>query len=109
VARALVAVSTEPTAWGRVWHAPTNEPHTIRELAVMFTDANGAPAPKLTVIPGPVMWTYGWFDSMVRELRTTRYQFTAPFVLDSRAAQDELGLQPTPLVDVLRAAGLALR
>ncbi|HEY2793384.1 MAG TPA: FAD-dependent oxidoreductase [Micromonosporaceae bacterium] len=109
MARTLATVSTEPTAWGRVWHAPTNEAHTIRELAVMFADANGAPAPKVSEIPFPVMWAYGLFDPMVRELRTTRYQFTRPFILDSSATQTELGLAPTPLMDALRTAGAALR
>jgi nucleoside-diphosphate-sugar epimerase len=39
----------------------------------------------------------------VRELEEVRYQFTRPFVLDSRAAQETFGLAPTPLADGLAA------
>jgi hypothetical protein len=54
------------------------------------------------------MWAAGLFSPLIKELRTTRYQFTAPFVLDSSATTAMFGLRPTPLDDALRetAAGL---
>jgi hypothetical protein len=55
------------------------------------------------------MWSYGLFDPFVKELRTTRYQFTSPFVLDSTDAQTKLGVTSTPFAEVLKAAGDALR
>ena len=39
----------------------------------------------------------------VRELGEVRHQFTRPFVLDSRAAQETFGLALTPLEDGLVA------
>jgi hypothetical protein len=40
---------------------------------------------------------------MMRELPEVSYQLDQPFVMDSSAAQHELGLVPTPADDVLRA------
>jgi hypothetical protein len=40
---------------------------------------------------------------MVRELRTTRYQFTHPFVIDSSETERTFGLTPTPLDTALKS------
>jgi nucleoside-diphosphate-sugar epimerase len=109
VARTLVTVATDERAWGRAWMAPTNEPLTVRELADRFASVNGAPKPRVTAIPYPVLWTYGLFEKFVKELRTTRYQFTAPFVVDSTETTATFGLAPSPMDDRLRATGAALR
>jgi nucleoside-diphosphate-sugar epimerase len=103
VARTLVTVATDERAWGNAWPVPTNPPLSVRELATRFTDAVGVPAPKLSAIPYPVLWAAGLFDRMVRELRTTRYQFTRPFVLDSTSTERTFGLAPTDLDTALRA------
>lgn len=108
-ATALVTVARTESAWGRIWHAPTNPALTVRELANRFVAVNGAPAAKVTQIPYPVMWTYGLFDPMVRELRTTRYQFTAPFILDSSNFTNTFGIGPIPMDEALRAAAEPLR
>jgi nucleoside-diphosphate-sugar epimerase len=109
VARTLVTVATDERAWGHAWIVPTGEPLTVRELANRFAAVNGAPKPKLTSIPYPVLWTYGLFDKLVKELRTTRYQFTAPFVVDSSATTAAFGIEPSSMDDRLRATGAALR
>jgi nucleoside-diphosphate-sugar epimerase len=108
-AKALVAVATDERAHGQVWFAPTSPPLTMRQLAGRFAEANGAPAPKLTSIPYPMLWTSGLFSSMAKELRTTRYQFTRPFVIDSSATTTELGLRPIPLDEALRDTAARLR
>jgi nucleoside-diphosphate-sugar epimerase len=108
-ARALVAAATDEQALGQVWFAPTNPALTVRQLVTRFAEVNGAPAPKLTSIPYPVLWTAGLFQPFIKELRTTRYQFTRPFVIDSRATTQVLGLQPTPMDEALRDAAARLR
>jgi nucleoside-diphosphate-sugar epimerase len=108
-ARTLAAVAADERAYGRAWLVPTNPALTIRELAVRFTAANGAPTAKLTAIPYAVMWGAGVFSPMVKELRTTRYQFTSPFEIDSSATTDAFGLQPTPMDIALRDAAARLR
>jgi nucleoside-diphosphate-sugar epimerase len=109
VARLLVTVASDDRAWGRAWHVPSNPPLTVRELATRFTRAAGAPAPKLSQVPYAAMWTVGLFSPMVRELRTTRYQFDRPFVMDSTAATETFGLRPEPLDAALRETAGLLR
>ena len=81
----------------------------MRQLATRFAEVNGAPKAKLMAIPYPVMWATGLFSPMVKELRTTRYQFTRPFVIDSSATTETFGLQPTPMDEALRDAAGRLR
>ena len=108
-ARALVTVATDERAFGQAWLVPTGPALTVRQLATRFAEVTGAPAVKLTAIPYPVMWTAGLFSPLIKELRTTRYQFTAPFVLDSGATTETFGLKPTPLDDALRDAAARLQ
>jgi nucleoside-diphosphate-sugar epimerase len=103
VARTLVTVAADERAWGQAWLVPTTPALTIRQLAQRFAAAVGAPAPKLSTIPYPVMWTVGLFSAMVRELRTTRYQFTHPFVIDSSVTERTFDLRPTDLDTVLKS------
>jgi len=108
-ARALVTVAADERAYGQAWLVPTNPALTVRQLATRFTAANGAPAPKLSAIGYPVLWTIGLFSPLVRELRTTRYQFARPFVIDSSATTETFGLKPGAMDDALRDAAARLR
>ena len=63
----------------------------------------GAPAPKLSQIPYPLIWATGLFSPLVRELRSTRYQFASPFSLDASLTESMFGLAPTDLEAALRA------
>jgi nucleoside-diphosphate-sugar epimerase len=108
-ARALVTVAADERSLGQAWLVPTGPALTVRQLATRFTEVNGARPARLTAIPYPVMWAAGLFTPMIKELRITRYQFTAPFVLDSSATTQMFGLQPTPLDQALRDAAAQLR
>jgi len=105
VARTLVVVAAEERAWGQAWLTPTNPPLTVREIATRFTDLVGAPKPKLTALPYPVLWTAGLFSPLIRELRATRYQFVRPFVLDSSLTERTFELTPTDLNMALACVG----
>ncbi|TYL41151.1 NAD-dependent epimerase [Dickeya sp. ws52] len=108
-ARLLVTVATDERAWGKVWHAPTNPPLTARELVTRFCEVENLPAPRLSVIPFPLLWTLGLFMPMVREMRATRYQFDQPFILDSTASSRVFGIVPTPIEEALRDTARMLR
>jgi nucleoside-diphosphate-sugar epimerase len=97
VATTLVTAATTEQAWGQAWLVPTNPPLTIREISTRFTTLAGAPAPKLTSVPYPVLWTAGLFSPLMRELRITNYQWTRPFVVDSSYTEQTFGLTPTPI------------
>ncbi len=108
-ARTLVTAATDERAFGQAWLVPTNPALTVRQLATRFAEVNRAPKAKLMVIPYAVMWTVGLFSPLVKELRTTRYQFTRPFVIDSSATTEMFGLEPTPMDEALRDAAARLR
>jgi nucleoside-diphosphate-sugar epimerase len=105
--RTLVTVAVDERAWGKAWLVPTNPPLTVRALATRFASLFGAPAPKLSAIPFPVLWATGLFVPLVRELRATRYQFERPFVLDASLTEKTFGLTPTDLDGALRAVSRA--
>ncbi|MPZ81081.1 MAG: NAD-dependent epimerase [Actinophytocola sp.] len=102
VARTLATVATDERGWGKAWLVPTNPPLTVRQLATRFTEVNGLPPAKVGGLPYPVLWTAGLFSPMIRELRTTRYQFIRPFVIDSSLTEHTFGLTPTDLNTALK-------
>jgi nucleoside-diphosphate-sugar epimerase len=103
LAAAMVRAAQTPSAWNRVWHAPTGPAITQRQLATAFTEAGGVPAPKIGAVPGWLLRTMGLFSSGTRELAEMLYQFELPFVMDSRASEAGLGLHPTPLPEAAAA------
>ena len=102
VARTLVTVAADERGWGEAWLAPTNAPLTIRQLAQRYARVHGAPEPKLSEVPYALLWTMGVFSATLRELRTTRYQFTRPFVVDSSRTERTFGLAPSDLDAALK-------
>ncbi|MGY4910961.1 NAD-dependent epimerase/dehydratase family protein [Micromonospora aurantiaca (nom. illeg.)] len=109
VARTLVAAATDPRAWGRAWHVPSAPPMSMRALADRAAQRAGAPAPRLTRMPYPVLWLGGLADPFARELRETAHQFAGPFVMDSTAASETFGIEGTPLDRVVDEMVTGLR
>jgi nucleoside-diphosphate-sugar epimerase len=102
VSRTLVAVADDERTWGRAWHVPSAPPLSIRELVTQACAlAAAAPPPRLSTMPGFVLWLGGLGNPFVRELRETQYQFRRPFVMDSSAATEALGITPTPIEESL--------
>ena len=103
VATTLVTCATRPDSWGRVWHAPTNRARTQREVIDDLGGVAGVGPVRASVVPIALLALVGLVNPVVRELRHTMYQFTAPFIIDDSATRAELGLTPTPWDEVLRA------
>jgi nucleoside-diphosphate-sugar epimerase len=101
--RALAAVATEPSAWGRVWHAPTNPPVTQAQAVADVCRAAGREPVRVRPWPKALLSVGGMVVPLLREMRETVYQFERPYVLDSSAITRELGLEPTPWDEVCRA------
>ncbi|WP_329387354.1 NAD-dependent epimerase/dehydratase family protein [Streptomyces sp. NBC_01716] len=101
VARTLVAVAADESAWGRPWHVPSPPPVSVRALAVRAAELIGAPAPRLAAIPAPLLRIAGLFNTDAREVWEIRYQSAAPFVLDSSAATAAFGITPASTDDAL--------
>ncbi|MFW6774685.1 NAD-dependent epimerase/dehydratase family protein [Nocardioides sp. CPCC 205120] len=107
VARTLVAVVDRPEAHGRVWHVPTNPARTQAETIADLCRAVGRPPVRVRSQPRALLTVGGAVVPLLRELRETAHQFECPYVLDSTAAQRELGLAPTPWDEVCRASAEA--
>ena len=104
VARMLVVAGTDPRAWGRAWHAPSNGPRSQREAVEDLALAAGASRSgrvRVGTIPSVVLRGIGLVSPLMRELRETEYQFRDAFVMDSSAAQAAFGLKPTPWDEVV--------
>jgi nucleoside-diphosphate-sugar epimerase len=103
MARMLVTAAADERAWGRAWHVPSNPPRTQREAIADLAEVAGVPMVAVGVVPPLLLGAMGLVNPTMRELHETRYQFAAPFVMDSSDAQHTFGLSPTPWHDVLEA------
>ena len=101
VARTLVVAGTDPRAWGRAWHVPSNEPRSQRAVIGDFAQAAGVGAVGVRALPPVLMHGMGLVWPLMRELRETEYQFRDDFVMDSTAAQATFGLKPTPWEEIV--------
>jgi nucleoside-diphosphate-sugar epimerase len=103
VARMLVTAGTEPGAWGRAWHVPSNEPRSQRQVIEDLAAAAGSGKVRVSVMPPAVVYGLGLAWPLMRELRETEYQFRDDFIMDSTAAQEAFRLAPTPWDEVVEA------
>jgi nucleoside-diphosphate-sugar epimerase len=102
VARALVAVAGDETAFGQAWNVPSNPPVSVRELTKRFAAAAGVPAPELLRMTPHDFHAAAKADPIVGELPELGYLWQRPFALDSTKAQQAFGIEPTPLDEALR-------
>ncbi|TCC16664.1 NAD-dependent epimerase/dehydratase family protein [Kribbella speibonae] len=109
VARTLLAVAGDETAWGRAWHVPSAEPVPARALAARAAELAGAPPARIGAMPVIALRLAGLFNPTARELVETQYQWRRPFVLDSTAATVAFGIKPASVDDALSESIEALR
>jgi nucleoside-diphosphate-sugar epimerase len=103
MAATLVAIGADERAWGRPWHVPSALTMSQREAITELARLAGVATPKMAEYAPWMMKALGVFSPVIRELPDVAYQMQHDFVLDSSAAQRELGLVPTPADEVLRA------
>lgn len=103
MAATLVALGADERAWGRPWHVPSALTMSQREAITELARLAGVATPKMGEYPAWMIRAMGVFSPLMRELPDVAYQMKDDFVLDSSAAQRELGLVPTPAADVLAA------
>lgn len=93
--RLLATLGTREEALGQVWFAPTNAPMTQREFVQLIEAELGKPV-KTQVGGAFLMRILGLFNPSMAETVEMMYEWTAPFVIDSRKAEHAFGLQATP-------------
>jgi nucleoside-diphosphate-sugar epimerase len=101
LAAAMIAAADRPELWNSFLHAPTAAPVTQRRLVELVAEAGGVRTPRVASIPLPVVSAVGLVSREMREMAETGYMFTRPFVMDSTASQERLGLSPTPMAEGL--------
>jgi nucleoside-diphosphate-sugar epimerase len=95
MARTLVVAAGTPAAWGRAWHVPSNDPVPVRQAVLDLCRVAGVPPVGVSVLPRWTLTAIGVVSPQVRELAEVMHQTERPWVMDSSAAQRELGLAPT--------------
>ncbi len=100
IARTLVAASDHRGDWGRVWHVPSASEASRVEIAAWIGEHYGT-TPTVRGYPDALLRALGWFSPMMREVRASSYQFTAPFISDSTETRRELEVRATPWDEVL--------
>jgi nucleoside-diphosphate-sugar epimerase len=96
VADLMRIVATEPKAWGKAWHVPSNTPKTQREVVLDIAKELGLKDVKVGSVSPGILRVLGLFNPVIRELNNGSYQFNAPFVIDDSAARKTFGVKPTP-------------
>jgi len=103
VGRTLATLGSAPSAWGRAWHVPSTRPLTQRQVFETIANMLGRPSPTVRSIAVPLFFAAGLVSPAVKAMRSTRYQFTAPFIIDSTVTEEAFGLHATPLHEALEA------
>jgi nucleoside-diphosphate-sugar epimerase len=105
VVRTLVTLADDERAWGKPWHVPNAPALTQAQMVQAFATAAGTSV-KVGSVPGAALTMMGLFNPTIKALQETRYQFTDPFVTDSKATEQTFGLTATP-IDIGAAATVA--
>lgn len=103
LAAAMVAAAAREDLWDSFLHAPTAPAITQRHLIELVAAAGEVPVPRVSAIPASVLRGMGLVSREMRELAETSYMFTRPFVLDSAASEQRLGIAPTPMETGIKA------
>ncbi|QSR29967.1 epimerase [Nocardioides sp. S5] len=103
LAAAMVEAARREDLWNSFLHAPTAAPVTQRRLVEAIATAGGVTVPRTSAVPPWVLHASGLVSREMRELAETSYMFAAPFVMDSTASEQRLGLAPTPMAEGLAA------
>jgi nucleoside-diphosphate-sugar epimerase len=103
MAATLIAIGNDERAWGRAWHVPSALTCTQREALTRIAELAGAPTARVGTVSPVMLRALGLVVPILRELPEVAYQVEETFVLDSSAAQRELGLHATDAELVLKA------
>ena len=102
VARALATLGERDEADGRVWHLPSVETRSTREMLDLAGRIAGVEA-KVTAIAPVLLAVLARVNPVVREVRAVGYQLDRPFVVDSSAFERAFDMGATPLEEALTA------
>ncbi|WP_416826178.1 NAD-dependent epimerase/dehydratase family protein [Ectobacillus polymachus] len=94
-ARGLVTLSEHEQAYGEIWHIPSAQPTTNRELVQKIARQIGI-KPKYRVAGKLIVTIVGFFNSNIKEFRELMYQHEHNFIVDSSKFQKAFTFSVTP-------------
>ncbi len=101
-ARGLVTLAERDEADGEIWHLPSAEPVTTRDLLRMIFEELGE-EPRIRVANGMLLTFLSLFNGQMRQLRKEKvYQFTTPWLVDSSKYARSFGVEVTPHAQAVR-------
>ena len=80
IARALVDLANESSAYGEIWHLPVGKPISIEKINLIF-NKNLNTDFEISVLPQPLITILKLFINPLREVSETLYQFRTPFIM----------------------------
>ncbi|UJR86295.1 NAD(P)H-binding protein [Sandaracinus amylolyticus] len=102
VVRGLAALGSAPDVTGRIWHLPTLEARSMRAWGDALGRELGMNV-RIAKLPGWLLAITGVIVPLMRELREMAYQWEEPYLVDDSAFRRELGVEPTPFDEQVRA------
>jgi len=102
VARALATLGERDEADGRVWHLPSVETRSTREMLHLAGRIASVEA-RVAAIAPVLLTVLARVNPMVREVRAVGYQLDRAFVVDSGAFERAFEINATPLEVALTA------
>lgn len=95
-AKGLAVLGEQPAALGQIWHIPSAETMTTRQLLDMVAEGAGSQPLKYRRAGKRMVGFLGLFNPMMRELKEMMYQFEQPFIVDHSKFESEFGALATP-------------
>jgi nucleoside-diphosphate-sugar epimerase len=100
-ARTVVAAAGCEESWGRAWHVPSTADISVRELTRLIAEAIGKGPADLDAMTKEDLAVLAASDSMLAEVVEMLYMIQRPAVLDSGETRRVLGVQATPVDEVV--------
>lgn len=99
--RALVTLSEQPEAYGRVWHVPSATTLTTREFVNLVAEEAGQPL-KIRTAGTLMVSLLALFNAELREFKEIMYEFEEPFVVDDSRYRAAFGSDTKPHREAIR-------
>ena len=100
-ARTAIAAGELEQSWGRAWHVPSTADISVRELTQLIAGATGKASAGLATMTRDDLAALAASDTIVAEVVEMLYMTERPAVLDSAQTRQLLGIQATPIDEVV--------
>lgn len=100
-ARGLIMLADREEALGQVWHIPSAETLTTRQIISMIYEQLGK-KPRFRIAPKPLVSMLALLNAEMREIKEMLYQFEQPFIVDHSKFASSFGANVTPHEQAIR-------